>query len=357
MEPRPPKLLDRLRDALAMRRYSGRTQDAYVGWVRRFILFHGKRHPLVMGADEVNAFLTSLAVDGRVAAATQNQALCAILFLYRVVLENPLPWLDDLVRAQRPLRLPVVLTKDEVTAVLQKIDGTTGLVARLLYGSGLRLLEALQLRVKDVDFGRSQILVRDPKGRRDRATMLPLLMKEPLREHLRGVRALHEADLEKGFGAVVLPGALEKKLPAAPREWVWQWVFPATTRWRNEETGEERRHHLHETTVQRAVRKAVAESGVGKRVTCHTFRHSFATHLLERGQDIRTVQELLGHRDVSTTMIYTHVLNLGPGAVRSPLDPMSTNSGAKRRTRAQRGEVGLCLFRDASWGILLSNTS
>jgi integron integrase len=290
--------------------------------VRRFILFHGKRHPLVMGADEVNAFLTSLAVDARVAAATQNQALCAIVFLYRVVLENPLPWLDDLVRAQRPVRLPVVLTRDEVTSVLQRMDGTTGLVARLLYGSGLRLLEALQLRVKDVDFGRSQILVRDPKGRRDRATMLPVSLKEPLREHLRGVRALHEKDLSAGFGAVALPGALERKLPSAPKEWAWQWVFPATTRWRDEATGEQRRHHLHETAVQRAVKAAAVESEVGKRVTCHTFRHSFATHLLERGQDIRTVQELLGHRDVSTTMIYTHVLNLGPGAVRSPLDPL-----------------------------------
>lgn len=322
MESGAPRLLDRLRGELAMRRYSVRTQDAYVGWVRRFILFHGKRHPLVMGADEVNAFLTSLAIDARVAAATQNQALCAILFLYRVVLGNPLPWLDDLVRAQRPVRLPVVLTRDEVTSVLQRMDGATALVARLLYGSGLRLLEALRLRVKDVDFGRSQILVRDPKGRRDRATMLPVSLKEPLREHLRGVRAMHEKDLAEGFGAVALPGALERKLPSAPREWAWQWVFPATMRWREEATGEQRRHHLHETAVQRAVKEAAAESGVGKRVTCHTFRHSFATHLLERGQDIRTVQELLGHRDVSTTMIYTHVLNLGPGAVRSPLDPV-----------------------------------
>lgn len=317
-----PRLLDRLRHALVLRRYSPRTQDAYVGWVRRFILFHGKRHPSVMGADEVNVFLTSLAVDGRVSASTQNQALCAIVFLYRVVLGDPLPWIEDLVRAQRPIRLPVVLTRDEVESVLQRVEGVPGLVARLLYGSGLRLLEALQLRVKDIDFGRRQILVRDPKGRRDRATMLPAMLREPMREHLLAVRMRHDADREAGFGAVSLPNALERKLPNAATEWVWQWVFPATSRWRDEATGEERRHHLHETAVQRAVKRAAAESGVSKRVTCHTFRHSFATHLLERGQDIRTVQELLGHRDVSTTMIYTHVLNLGPAAVRSPLDPL-----------------------------------
>ena len=322
MKPAAPRLLDRLRSALILRRYSDRTQEAYVGWARRFILFHGKRHPSAMGADEVNAFLTSLAVDGKVSASTQNQALCAVVFLYRVVLGDPLPWIDDLVRAQRPVRLPVVLTRDEVASVLARVEGTPGLVAHLLYGSGLRLLEALRLRVKDVDFSRSQILVRDPKGRRDRATMLPALLKERLREHLAGVRALHEGDLAAGYGAVMLPGALERKLPSAPKEWVWQWVFPATSRWRDAETGEERRHHLHETAVQRAVKKAAAESGIGKRATCHTFRHSFATHLLERGQDIRTVQELLGHRDVSTTLIYTHVLNLGPGAVRSPLDPI-----------------------------------
>ncbi|HUP50116.1 MAG TPA: integron integrase [Thermoanaerobaculia bacterium] len=319
--PEAPRLLDRLRDALRVRRYSERTQEAYVLWARRFILFHGKRHPAAMGADEVNAFLTSLAVDSRVSASTQTQALCAILFLYRVVLGDALPWIDDLVRAKRPERLPVVLTRDEVASVLRRIVGTPNLVARLLYGSGLRLLEALRLRVKDVDIARRQILVRDPKGRRDRATMLPGVLIEPLQEHLRGVRALHEADRSDGFGAVWLPDAIGRKLPGAATEWIWQWVFPATSRWRDEATGEERRHHLHESAVQRAVKRASMEADVGKRVTCHTFRHSFATHLLERGQDIRTVQELLGHRDVSTTMIYTHVLNLGPAGVRSPLDP------------------------------------
>lgn len=317
----PPKLLDRMGAALRARHYSARTQEAYVAWARRFILFHGKRHPSAMGPDEVNAYLTALAMRDRVSASTQNQALCAILFLYRHVLRDPLPWIDDLVRARRPARLPVVLTRDEVESVLVRMEGVTGLVARLLYGSGFRLLEALRLRVKDVDFARRQIVARDPKGRHDRATMLPRALADPLREQLAAARALHEDDLRLGFGQVWLPDALARKLPNAAGDWIWQWVFPATSRWRDETTGLERRHHLHESAVQRAVRRAALQSGVPKRVTCHTFRHSFATHLLERGQDIRTVQELLGHRDVSTTMIYTHVLNLGASAVRSPLDP------------------------------------
>lgn len=273
-----------------------------------------------MGANEVNALLTTLAVEGGVAAATQNQALSAILFLYRHVLDEPLPWIQDIVRARRPERLPVVLTPEEVRSVLSSVEGTAHLVALLLYGAGLRLLECLRLRVKDVDFGRSELRVRDPKGRRDRTTMLPQGAVDELGEHLARVRAQDERDIADGFGRVWLPDALRRKFPNAEREWLWQWTFPATRRWRDDATGEERRHHLHETVIQRAVHDPARATGIAKRVTCHTFRHSFATHLLERGQDIRTVQELLGHRDVTTTMIYTYVLRLGPRGMRSPLD-------------------------------------
>ncbi len=273
-----------------------------------------------MGADEVNAFLSSLAVDQNVSVSTQNQALSALLFLYRDVLGDPLPWIADIVRAKRPERLPVVLTPEEVHAVLQRIRGVSHLVALLLYGSGLRLLECLRLRVKDVDFARLQISVRDPKGGRDRMTMLPRAALELMREQLIAARVVHEGDLREGLGSVWLPDAIGRKFPNAAKSWQWQWVFPATSRWRNEKSGQQGRHHVHESVVQRAVHRAAAESGVTKRVTCHTFRHSFATHLLERGQDIRTVQELLGHRDVATTMIYTHVLRLGASGVRSPLD-------------------------------------
>src|SRR5438552_11409637 len=316
----PPRLLDRVRAAVRTRHFSPRTEEAYVMWIRRFIVFHGKRHPSAMGGAEVNQFLTHLAVERHVSASTQNQALSALLFLYRVILEDPLPWLDDLVRAQRPLRVPVVLTIDEARAVLENMDGGAQLVAQLLYGSGLRLLEALMLRVKDLDFARREIVVRDPKGRHDRRTMLPERTGSRLHEHLVEVRAVHEEDLACGFGAVWLPTALERKFPKAAVDWRWQWVFPASRRWRAEGTGREFRHHLHETVVQRAVRAAAESAGIVKRVGCHTFRHSFATHLLERGHDIRTVQELLGHRDVSTTMIYTHVLQIGARGVRSPLD-------------------------------------
>lgn len=318
----PPKLLDRLRAEIRVRHYSRRTEDAYVLWARRFILFHNKRHPSSMGAEEVNAFLSSLATESQVSAATQGQALSALLFLYREVLRDPLPWLEDLVRAKRRVRLPVVMTADEVAAVLGCMKGPSRLVAQLLYGSGLRLLEALTLRVKDLDFGRNQIHVRDPKWRRERITMLPRSVSEDMKEHLEGVRLLHRSDLEAGFGAVWLPDALVRKFPKAAKEWSWQWVFPATSRWRDEQTHVEQRHHLHESAVQRNVKDAARRAHLAKRVTCHTFRHSFATHLLERGQNIRTVQELLGHRDVSTTMIYTHVLNLGAKGVRSPLDPL-----------------------------------
>ena len=273
-----------------------------------------------MGADEVNAFLSSLAVEGHVSATTQNQALCAILFLYRYVLRDPLPWIAEIVRAQRPERLPVVLTSSEARNVIDEVRGVSRLVVQLLYGSGLRLLECLQLRVKDADFGRGEILVRDPKGRHDRVTMLPRAVEIALRAHMERVRRIHDDDLHLGFGAVVLPTALERKFPNANRDWLWQWVFPATTRYVDASAGTERRHHLHESAVQRAVHAAAQRAGIPKRVTCHTFRHSFATHLLERGQDIRTVQELLGHRHVETTMIYTHVLQLGAKGVRSPLD-------------------------------------
>jgi len=318
--PDPPKLLDRVRAEIRTRHYSPRTEEAYVGWVRRFILFHNKRHPAAMGADEVNAFLSSLAVEGHVSATTQNQALCAILFLYRYVLRDPLPWIADIVRAQRPERLPVVLTPQEARLVIDHVEGVSRLVVQLLYGSGLRLLEALQLRVKDIDFGRGEILVRDPKGRRDRVTMLPRVVEIELRAHIEKARRIHDEDVRLGFGSVVLPTALDRKFPNASRDWLWQWVFPATSRYVDRSTGTERRHHLHESAIQRAVHGAALRSGVPKRVTCHTFRHSFATHLLERGQDIRTVQELLGHRHVETTMIYTHVLQLGAKGVRSPLD-------------------------------------
>ncbi|HEY3052052.1 MAG TPA: integron integrase, partial [Thermoanaerobaculia bacterium] len=282
----PPRLLDRVRDALRTRHYSTRTEESYVGWIRRFILYHGKRHPASLGRDEVNAFLTSLAVDEHVGASTQNQALSALLFLYRVVLEEPLPWMDEPVRAQRRVRVPVVMTAEEVHAVLGRLHGTSQLIAMLLYGSGLRLLEALRLRVKDVDFGRPQIFVRDPKGNRDRATMLPLVVVDVLHKHLERVRRIHDGDVRDGTAGVWLPDALTRKFPMAAHEWGWQWVFPAGRRYQDS-SGAVWRHHVHETVVQRAVRSASLECGIAKRVTCHTFRHSFATHLLERGQDIR----------------------------------------------------------------------
>jgi integron integrase len=314
-----PRLLVRVHEALRSRHYSRRTEEAYIMWIKRFIFFHNKRHPASMGGEEVNAFLSWLATDRNVSASTQNQALGALLFLYRHVLDDPLPWLKDVVRPTRPARLPVVLTADEVRSVLSHLAGPAHLVALLLYGGGLRLLEGLMLRVKDVDFERGQIHVRDPKGGRDRHTMLPQMVVPLLRHQLERAREVHQADLRSGFGHVWLPEAIERKIPTAARTWGWQWVFPATSRYK-ESTGLERRHHLHESVVQRAVKSAASEAGLDKRVTCHTFRHSFATHLLERGHDIRTVQELLGHRDVSTTMIYTHVLRYGARGVRSPLD-------------------------------------
>lgn len=318
--PPAPRLLDQVRAAIRVRHYSRSTEQSYVHWVRRFVLFCGKRHPRDVGAAEVERFLTHLAIEERVAASTQNQALNALVFLYREVLRVDAPVLREVVRARRPRRLPVVLTRDEVRALLGQLHGATWLVASLLYGSGLRLLECLTLRVKDLDFGASEIRVREGKGRRDRVVPLPTSLAAPLRTHLERVRAMHAEDLRAGFGAVALPRALDRKYPNAPREWSWQWVFPASSRYRDVEANTERRHHLHETAVQRAVKSAAANAGIAKPATCHALRHSFATHLLASGYDIRTVQELLGHASVRTTMIYTHVLNRGGLGVRSPLD-------------------------------------
>jgi integron integrase len=317
---RPPRLLDRVRDAIRARHYSSRTEKAYVAWVRRYVLFHGKRHPAELGAADITRFLTSLAVDGKVAASTQNQALSALLLLYRQVLQQDVPWLDGLVYARRPHHLPVVLTRDEVRAILAEIHGVPRLMALLLYGAGLRLLECARLRVKDLDLARHQLVVRAGKGDRDRLTTLPTAITADLVRHLEAVRRQHQADLQAGAGWVELPYALARKYPGAGREWPWQWVFPATRIYVDRLTGQRRRHHLHESVLQRAVKTAALRAGIGKPVGCHTFPHSFATHLLEDGHDIRTVQELLGHQDVKTTQIYTHVLNRGPGAVRSPVD-------------------------------------
>lgn len=320
--PRPLKLLDRVRLELRARHYSPRTEAAYLGWIRRFILFHGKRHPAEMGEHEINAFLTHLAVSGHVSASTQNQALASLLLLYRYVIGREVGDLGAVIRARRPHRLPVVLSRDEVRQVLARLSGDRWLIASLLYGAGLRLSEGLTLRVHDLDFERREILVRDGKGAKDRVTMLPASLIEPLRRHLEGVRVLHERDKREGWGRVMLPDALARKYPNAPVEWPWQWVFPQEKRWRNATTGEEGRHHQDESLLQKAMRRAVMEAGLVKRATCHSFRHSFATHLLESGYDIRTVQELLGHSDVRTTMIYTHVLQRGGRGVKSPVDDL-----------------------------------
>jgi integron integrase len=318
-----PRLLDRVRDRARLKHYSIRTEQTYVEWVRRFVVFHGGRHPRELGPGEVEAFLTHLAVEGRVAASTQNQAKSALLFLYREVLGAELPWLDGVESAKRPSRLPVVLTPEEVRAVLMRVDGTSALILRLLYGTGMRILECLRLRVKDVDFARREILVRDGKGAKDRVTVLPARIARSLREHLVRVRDLHRTDLAEGCGEVYLPYALARKYPNAARDWGWQYVFPSHKRSIDPRAGAERRHHAGEQTVQRAMQQALRDAGIPKHATPHTLRHSFATHLLESGYDIRTVQELLGHADVSTTMIYTHVLNRGGRGVASPLDRLA----------------------------------
>ena len=314
------RLVERLREAIRSRHYSRRTEKAYWYWIRYFVHFHGKRHPAAMGAAEVSAFLSWLATDRNVAAATQNQALSALLFLYKDVLGVQLPWLGELVRAQRPVRLPTVLSEGEVRRLLACVPERMRLMVGLLYGAGLRQIECLSLRVKDVDFAYRQILVRDGKGARDRVMMLPARLVQPLQEHLGRVRLLHGRDVKEGFGEARLPYALARKHPRAGRSWAWQFVFPSGNRAADPEDNVMRRHHIHPDTLSRAVSLAARLAGLEKRVSCHTLRHSFATHLLERGHDIRTVQELLGHSDVSTTMIYTHVMNKGARAVQSPLD-------------------------------------
>jgi integron integrase len=316
----PPRLMEQVRGEIRARRYSRRTEDAYVHWIRRFIVFHGRRHPRDLGAAEIAAFITWLAVDRHVAASTQNQALSGILFLYRAVLRLEIGDVVVPPRARMPSRLPVVLTPGEVRAVIAALEGVPKIVAMLLYGAGLRLQECLELRVKDVDFERREVTVRRGKGQKDRRVMLPDAVRPILTSHLDAVRRQHQSDLAAGLGRVALPDALARKCPHAATEWSWQFVFPAGRICRDERFGPPTRFHLHESVIQRAVTRAARTVGLNKRVCCHTFRHTFATHLLESGSDIRTVQELLGHADVSTTMIYTHVLNRGGLGVKSPLD-------------------------------------
>lgn len=317
-----PKLLEQARDTIRLRHYSIRTEESYLRWMKQYILFHNKKHPAQMGESEVTAFLSHLAVDRQVSSSTQNQALAALLFLYKEVLKQPLDWLDKIQRAKKPERLPLVFTREEVRSILIHLEGSKWIVGSLLYGAGLRLLECLRLRVKDIDFGYNQIVVRDGKGAKDRVTVLPSIVREPLQHHLVKVKALHELDLREGFGAVYLPDALARKYPNAPREWGWQYVFPAAKRSVDPRSGEIRRHHIPESIIQKSVKAAIRKAGIAKPGSCHTFRHSFATHLLDGGYDIRTVQELLGHKDVSTTMIYTHVLSKGGKGVRSPIDAL-----------------------------------
>jgi len=317
---RAPRLLEQVRERLRVKHYSLRTEQAYLGWIRRFILANGKRHPRDMGGAEVGRFLTDLATQRNVAPGTQNQALAALLFLYREVLAMEMPWVDDVVRAKRTRRVPVVLTREEVRRLLAQLEGRDWLMAGLLYGAGLRLMECLRLRVKDVDFDRNEITVRHGKGGKDRHVPLPRTLAQALRDQMAAARLLHAADLEAGFGEVHLPYALARKYPNAAREWGWQYIFPAVHRARDPRDGQLRRHHLDESVLQRAVKNAVKRAGIVKPATCHTLRHSFATHLIEDGYDIRTVQELLGHKDVATTQIYTHVLNRGGRGVYSPLD-------------------------------------
>ena len=315
-----PKLLDIVRNKIRLKHYSIRTEEAYVSWIKRYIFFHNMRHPKDMGKKEIEAFLTDLAVKGNVAASTQNQAFSALLFLYEKVLNKSVFKNIDALRAKKPQRLPTVLTFDETMEIIDSITGIFQLIVKLLYGCGLRGIECVRLRIKDIDFEMNQIVVRNGKGQKDRVTMLPEDVKLALQEHLKYVKKLHEKDLSQGFGSVYLPNALAKKYKNAPKEWGWQYVFPSKTLSVDPRSGVKRRHHIHLDSLSKAIKRAARISGVTKTVSSHVFRHSFATHLLEDGYDIRTIQELLGHKNVNTTMIYTHVLNKGGRAVRSPLD-------------------------------------
>jgi integron integrase len=337
---KPRRLLDQVRETIRARYYSRRTEEAYVHWIKRFIYFSGRRHPRELGEAELTAFLSHLAVDRKVAAGTQNQAMSALLFLYKHVLQLELAWLGNIERATRLPRVPAVLSRAEVEQVLAQLQGTRWLIASLLYGSGLRVLECLRLRVKDLDFSYLQILVRDGKGDKDRVTMLPHKLAAPLRAHLERVRRLHLRDLEEGCGEVHLPFALARKYPSAGKEWAWQYVFPSAHRSADPQDGVIRRHHLDESVPQRAVKAALRACGIAKHASCHTLRHSFATHLLESGYDIRTVQELLGHSDVSTTMIYTHVLNKGARGE----EPARSAGAAARGLRAQSQRLTFDLY-------------
>jgi integron integrase len=320
---KPPKrLLDQVREKIRIKHYSIRTEQAYISWIKRFILFHHKRHPNEMGKQEIEAFLTHLAKNLNVASSTQNQAFNALLFLYNQVLDKALGDKINATRAKKPRRLPTVMTNEEAMKVINNLSGSNKLMAKLLYGSGLRLMECLRLRVKDVDFGMHQIMVRDGKGKIDRVTLLPESVKADLKEQLESVKAIHENDINQGYGKVYLPYALSRKYPNANLEWCWQYVFPSKSLSKDPRTGATRRHHIHENSLQKAVKKAVKLTRIPKPVSCHTFRHCFATHLLESGYDIRTVQELLGHKDVNTTMIYTHVIKKGGKGVKSPLDTL-----------------------------------
>lgn len=320
-----PRLLDQVRNVIRCKHYSIRTEQSYTDWIKRYVIFHGKQHPEKLNEKHVSEFLTDLAVQKKVAASTQNQALCAIVFLYKEVLKTPLGEFENLTRAKKPEKLPVVFTQEETKQVLLQLSGAHWLMGQLLYGSGLRVMECIRLRVKDIDFGYNQIVVRNGKGQKDRVTMLPKIIIDELQRHLLKVKKIHENDLRAGFGAVYLPYALERKYKNANRDWGWQYVFPAMHRSTDPRSGVERRHHLSETVPQRAVKQAIRNAGIHKAGACHSLRHSFATHLLEAGYDIRTVQELLGHKDVSTTMIYTHVLNRGGKGVQSPGDFLFQN--------------------------------
>ncbi len=319
---RGPKLLTRYQEAMRSRHYSPNTIKAYSSWLVRFIRFHKYKHPEQMAESEINEYLSYLAVEANIGSSTQNQALAALLFLYRHIIGREVGELEGLIRARKPMRVPIVMSKVEVKMVLGRLTGRNKLMVELIYGTGMRLIECLRLRVQDLDMHRNEVHINRGKGNKDRVVMLPEVLKLRLSRHLIAVKAIHESDLEQGWGEVVLPGALDRKYPGASSEWRWQWVFPQEKRWVDRKTWKEGRHHLDASIIQRAIKLSVDKCSLTKRITCHTFRHSFATHLLEGGYDIRTVQTLLGHKDLKTTMIYTHVLNRGPGGVRSPLDEL-----------------------------------